>query len=160
MSDDEAQPKGIEPAAQPTPETDSTDPPAGDNPVLFEERRQSWSGPLPPPSVLVDYNKAVSNGAERILSMAERQAAHRMEMDAKMAASDHRLAQTGQWIGLAVVLAVLVLAGYVAYLGATGAAVAVVGIDLVGLAAVFVYGSLSKRVTREVQIDDTDLTIE
>ena len=75
-------------------------------------------------------------------------------------ASDHSLAQTGQWIGLTVVLAVLVLAGYMAYLGATAAAVAIVGIDLVGLAAVFVYGSLSKRVIREIQIDDTDLTPE
>ena len=46
------------------------------------------------------------------------------------------------------------------YLGATTAAVAVIGIDLVGLAAVFVYGSLRKRVIREVHVDDADLIVE
>lgn len=164
LPDDEAQPGRAEPATQSPPEPGGSDSPVdasvGNNPVLFEERRQSWSGPLPPPSVLVEYNDAVPNGAERILSMAEKQATHRMEMEARMSASDHSLAQTGQWIGLTVVLAVLVLAGYMAYLGATTAAVAVIGIDLAGLAAVFVYGSLSKRVIREIQIDDTDLTAE
>ena len=83
-----------------------------------------------------------------------------METEAKITASDYSLARTGQWIGLVVVLAVLVLAGYMAYLGATTAAVAVVGIDLVGLAAVFVYGSLNKRVIHHVQVDDADLTVE
>jgi uncharacterized membrane protein len=92
--------------------------------------------------------------------MAERQAGHRMEMEAKTLDSDHRLAQTGQWIGLIVVLAVLALAGYIAYRGATTAAVAVIGIDLVGLAAVFVYGSLRKRVIHEIHVEEDDLIAE
>ena len=112
---------------------------------------------MPPPAMLVEYNDAVPNGAERILVMAERQSSHRMEMEAKTLDSDHRLAQTGQWIGLVVVLAVLALAGYMAYIGATTAAVAVIGIDVVGLAAVFVFGSLRKRVIHEVRIEDDDL---
>ena len=119
-----------------------------------------WSGPLPPPTLLAEYNDAVPGGAERILSMAERQTSHRMEMEVRTAKYDHRLAHAGQWIGLTVVLAVLVLAGYMVYLGATTAAVAVIGIDLVGLAAVFVYGSLHKQVIREVHVDDADLIVE
>ena len=47
-----------------------------------------------------------------------------------------------------------------AYLGATTAAVAVIGIDLVGLAAVFVYGSLRKRVIHEVLVEDDDLIVD
>ena len=115
---------------------------------------------MPPPALLVEYNDAVANGAERIISMAEKQAGHRMEMEAKTFESDHRLAQTGQLIGLVVVLAVLALAGYMAYLGATTAAVAVIGIDLGGLAAVFVYGSLRKRVIHEVLVEDDDLIVD
>ena len=111
---------------------------------------------MPPPALLIEYNDAVANGAERILSMAESQARHRMEMEEKALESDRRLAQTGQWIGLAVVLAVLALGGYMAYLGATTAAVATIGIDVVGLAAVFVFGSLRKRVVHEVRIEDDD----
>ena len=115
---------------------------------------------MPPPAILAEDNDAVPNGAARILSMAERQAEHRMEIEAREASSNHRLARTGQRIGLVVVLAVLVLAGYMAYLGATTAAVAVIGIDLVGLAAVFVFGSLRKRVTHETYADETDLPVE
>ena len=92
--------------------------------------------------------------------MAERQSNHRMEMEAKENASDHVLAQRGQWIGMAVVLCVLALAGYMAFLGATTAAAVVAGIDVVGLAAVFVYGSLRKRAVSEVDVEDADLTVE
>ena len=92
--------------------------------------------------------------------MAERQAEHRMEIEAREASSNHRLARSGQKIGLIVVLAVLLLAGYMAYLGATTAAVAVIGIDLVGVAAVFVFGSLRERVTHETYADETDLPVE
>ena len=119
-----------------------------------------WSGPLPPPSLLVEYDKAVANGAERILSMAERQSNHRMEVEAAEIASDHILARRGQWIGMVVVLSVLALAGYLAFLGATAAAAVVAGIDVVGLAAVFVYGSLHKRDTSEVYVEDADPTVE
>ena len=92
--------------------------------------------------------------------MAERQSNHRMEMEATETASDHILAQRGQWIGMVVVLCVLALAGYMAFLGATIAAAVVAGIDVVGLAAVFVYGSLRKRATSEVHAEDADLTTE
>ena len=135
------------------------DPTAGDDPVLIAHQAM-WSGPLPPPSLLVEYDKAVANGAERILSMAERQSSHRMEMEATEVASDHILAQRGQWIGMVVVLSVLALAAYMAFLGATAAAAVVAGIDVVGLAAVFVYGSIRKRATTEIQVEDADLTSE
>lgn len=32
---------------------------------------QSFSGPLPPPEILREYTKVISNGAERIMAMAE-----------------------------------------------------------------------------------------
>ena len=92
--------------------------------------------------------------------MAERQSDHRMRMEAAEVSSEHTLAQRGQWIGMAVVLAVLVLAGYLAYLGATTAAAVVAGTDVVGLAAVFVYGSVRKRSTREVDVEDAELMVE
>ena len=65
----------------------------------------------------------------------------------------------GQWFGLIVVLAVLGLAAYMAYLGATWEAATVAGIDVVGLAAVFVYSRLNRR-TQEHQSTDTDDYIE
>jgi hypothetical protein len=42
-----------------------------------------FAGPLPPPEVLARYNDVVPNGADRILSMAERQGAHRESLETK-----------------------------------------------------------------------------
>ena len=114
-----------------------------------------WSAPFPPPSVLVEYNDAASNGAERLFTMIERQAYHDMAMEE----SDSKLALRGQFFGLAVVVLALALAGYLAYLGAYAAAAAVAGVDLVGLAAVFVYGSIRKRNAREIQVEDADVEV-
>jgi uncharacterized membrane protein len=162
LADDERTPDPPDHAGQSRIEPGTSDGFAGaidDEDAVLVASQQTWSGPLPPPTLLVEYNDAVANGAERVLSMAEAQARHRMKMEEKTLESDRRLAQTGQWIGLVVVLAVLALGGYMAHLGATTAAVATIGIDVVGLAAVFVFGSLRKRVIHEVHVEDDDLLV-
>ncbi|MCY4653622.1 MAG: DUF2335 domain-containing protein [Dehalococcoidia bacterium] len=118
-------------------------------------QQESWSGPLPPPDVLLEYN-FVENGAERLFRMAERQSEHRIDMATESLKADNSIATRGQWFGLIVVLAVLGLAAYMAYLGATAAAAAVVAIDVVGLATVFVYSRLSRQDTRERQLEDEE----
>src|SRR5258708_6290391 len=40
-----------------------------------------YSGPLPPPEMLVGYNDAFPGCAERIVAMAERQSQHRQDME-------------------------------------------------------------------------------
>lgn len=49
--------------------------------LMLQFERTSWKGPLPPPDKLKEYNDAVSDGAERILRMTEKQAEHRMAME-------------------------------------------------------------------------------
>lgn len=49
-----------------------------------------FSGPLPPPEILIKYNDAVPDAAERILSMAEREAAHRHAKENKQTETDSR----------------------------------------------------------------------
>jgi uncharacterized membrane protein len=41
----------------------------------------TFSGPLPPPSILGDYNEILANGAERIMKMAENQSSHRIDLE-------------------------------------------------------------------------------
>ena len=138
MADNDRPDDRLEAAGQESDDRNRIDRPeahrAGDAPVLIAHE-EMWAAPLPPPSLLVEYDRVVQNGAERILSMAENQSVHRMRMEAAEASSEHTLAQRGQWIGMVVVIAVLVLAGYLAYLGATTAAAVVAGTDVVGLAA-------------------------
>ena len=121
---------------------------------------ETWSAPLPHPAILAEYDRAVPNGAERLFSIAERQAYHDMEVEAATVESDNRLAERGQLIGFVAVVLVIALAGYLAYEGAYAAAVAAVGLDVVGLAAVFVYGSLRKRDSREIRVEDADIEVE
>ncbi len=42
------------------------------------QRASTFSGPLPPPSILGEYSSVVQNGAERIMKMTENQSAHRI----------------------------------------------------------------------------------
>lgn len=42
-----------------------------------------YQGPLPTPAMLRGYEEVVRGGAERILAMAERQAAHRQAMESR-----------------------------------------------------------------------------
>lgn len=49
--------------------------------VQSEVKTQTFSGPIPPPQVLEQYNKIVPNAAERILKMAEDESAHRRSQD-------------------------------------------------------------------------------
>lgn len=68
-------------------------------------KTQSFSGPIPPPSVLADYEDRFPGFAERILSMAEREAQtrHLLEMkNAEIAETDIKDARMetkrGQWM--------------------------------------------------------------
>ena len=47
----------------------------------FVKQALSFSGPLPLPQILEQYNKINSTFAERIVVMAEKQAAHRQEQE-------------------------------------------------------------------------------
>src|ERR1035438_8495401 len=40
-----------------------------------------FSGPLPPPGILAQYNDVCPNGAERIIAMAEKQQEHSQELE-------------------------------------------------------------------------------
>jgi uncharacterized membrane protein len=51
---------------------------------LVQATMHAFSGPLPPPAILAQYNDTVPNGAERIVTMAEKQQEHRQEMEHKV----------------------------------------------------------------------------
>lgn len=42
-----------------------------------------WQGPLPPPSILNQFNQVVDNGAERIFSAWERETKHRHSLESR-----------------------------------------------------------------------------
>ena len=76
--------------------------------MLVEAR---FAGPLPPPSVLEGYEAVVEGSAERILALAEGEAAHRRGIENRVVESNIRNEARGQMIGGAV--AIFAIAGAV-----------------------------------------------
>lgn len=48
---------------------------------LSIRKASTFSGPLPPPEILGEYNEMLKDGAERIMKMAENQSKHRIELE-------------------------------------------------------------------------------
>lgn len=82
---------------------------------------------------------------------------HELWQSRKAVRQPYLLASLGQWLGLVAVLAVLVLAGYVAHEG-HGVVAGVLGVvDIVGLAAVF-NGTQGRRRTPQSTPDQPPST--
>jgi uncharacterized membrane protein len=69
----------------------------------------SWSGPLPPPAALEQFERASPGAADRILRMAEREEQHRHRLEQEMQRSDSKIRSRGQI--MAFVLALMVIGG-------------------------------------------------
>ena len=109
---------------------------------------ESFHGPLPPPRTIEEYERILPGAADRIFTMAEKQAAHRHEMEsAAMALSniDVRSAyqRANRGLHLAAIVAFAIVAGGVcmAFLGHASEGAGVIGGTIVGLATVFIYGA-------------------
>jgi uncharacterized membrane protein len=113
-----------------------------------ETHIQAYGGPLPPPALLKEFDNVVPGAAERIIRMAEQQADHRQFLEKTVITGDSKRASYGLFIGALVVLSVLGGAIFLIYEGHDWAGAAIAGLDLVALASVFVYGSISRRSER------------
>lgn len=71
------------------------------------------SGPLPPPSDLAQYNTIISNGADRIMAMAEKEQAARHAEILQTQAFNMR----GQIYGFISVILILLFAGFLVWRG-------------------------------------------
>ncbi|HVA50222.1 MAG TPA: DUF2335 domain-containing protein [Pirellulales bacterium] len=113
----------------------------------------SYSGPVPPPALLREYNDIVPGAAERIMAMAEKQSAHRIDLESTVVKGDSRRSWVGLWLGFVVSLAIIGAGLWVALSGAPTAGAAIITGTIVSLSGVFVYGQHSRRVEREHKAD-------
>lgn len=98
------------------------------------------------------YDSIVPGGADRIIAMAERQAAHRQEMEKQVIASDIANSCRGLNYGLIIGLTA-VIGGCVCVLTGHDVSGSIIGgTGLTGLVGVFVYGSRERRKERESRL--------
>lgn len=128
----------------------------------------TWSGPLPAPADFQRYEEILPGAANRILEIVERQQSHQhgqerlaleqagiiLDIERKAATSDSRRAYLGIASGLTITL--LTIGGSI-YLIANGhdwAGLTLAGINLTGLAGVFVYGARARRAAQRRSPDN------
>lgn len=101
---------------------------------------QHFSGPLPPPAILEDYERILPGAAARVFTMAEENNNFGIEIDRELVRGqfmERRLAQLGGFI-----LGMTGLVGAI-YLGINGfeiAAGSLGGVTLASLVSTFIYG--------------------
>ncbi len=111
--------------------------------------RQEYSGPLPPPQALEQYNNIIPNGAERIMVMAEKQSEHRRTLEAKVLNTDSRNSLLGIIFALILGLSTVIVGGIVIHTGQAWSGTILGSAGLVGLVSVFIYGTKQRRAERE-----------
>lgn len=100
----------------------------------------SFVGPLPPPEMLAKYEEVQPGLVDRIVSMAEREQAHRHVQEASLVAGELRKQTLGQALGFGVTIAGLATTFGCAVYG-HGTTAAIIGtVNLVSVVSVFVLG--------------------
>jgi uncharacterized membrane protein len=95
------------------------------------------SGPLPSSAEFAGYERALPGTAERILSMAEKEAAHRQEMEKEVVQDSFKLNSRGQMLGFSVAILSIGAVFVSLFLDHPLGAIAPAIVALTGLAAVF-----------------------
>jgi uncharacterized membrane protein len=95
--------------------------------------------------MLVQYNEAFPGCAERIVAMAERQAANRQYLEKTAITSNKRRELTGQVFGLVIALSAIACGTYLAYHDKSLAGLGTIIGTVVSLVAVFVYGKYTQK---------------
>jgi len=101
---------------------------------------QQWTGPLPPPAALEQFECVIRGGAERILRMAEQEQAHRIGQENKGLAAEIDDSRRGQWLGGMAFSAITGAAINSVFGGPWQASVALVGVPILGAVQAFIRG--------------------
>jgi uncharacterized membrane protein len=115
----------------------------------------SFSGPLPPPQTLAQYNQAFSGAAERIVKMAEDQSIHRQSLENARVHADITNEQRGQVLAFIIALVVFLGGLAIIWQGKSVAGLTLILAEIATLAGLFIYGKESK--TRELERRRQDL---
>jgi uncharacterized membrane protein len=116
--------------------------------IVARAQTVSFSGPLPPPELLAQYDQIVTNGADRILKMAENQSTHRHCIEKWAVIGGTALAYVGVFAALAISLCVLYFSYMLMSAGHAIAGTILSGGSLGGLVYSFIYGTRSRREER------------
>lgn len=111
-------------------------------------KSEAYSGPLPHPDTLRQFNDILPGAAERIFNQFEKQTNHRINIETLVIKSDIRKSYLG--LILAFFLCLLGMGGWI-YLASIGKSIegaAIGGTYLATLAGTFIYGTRQRKAER------------
>lgn len=114
---------------------------------------QSFSGPLPPPEILAQFEQIVPGSAARLITMAEKQAEHRQSLERTVVEGDSRKSWYGLWTGFTLGMTGLVGSVILGYLNQPWPASIMCSASLGALVSVFVIGSRQRQQERAKKAD-------
>jgi len=110
------------------------------NQQVVARRLEFFQGPLPAPELLIKYNDAVPNGAERLLTMAEGQATHRQTLELAVVQGNIRAQARAQRYGFFITITVVAIGGWMVQQGKDLYGFATILGSLASLLGVFMWG--------------------
>jgi len=113
--------------------------------LQIQASRTQFVGPIPPPEILLKYNDALPNAAERIVAMAESQLTHRQALERQVIDSNCKAQQRGPIYGLVVCLSAIGGGIYLIHSGQSAAGLVSIISALTGLAIVFISGKAMQQ---------------
>lgn len=108
--------------------------------VLGIVHEESFSGPLPHPKHLAEYDRVLPGAADRIIAMAEKEQTHRHDWENTSLKFDFSYSILGIVLGFLIALALLVLAYISSQAGHQNVALAFLAASTVGMVASFIKG--------------------
>jgi uncharacterized membrane protein len=109
------------------------------------EASYSFMGPIPPPGILAGYNNVIPNGADRVIKMAEKEQAHRHNIETTIIGKESFEKRVGLVFAFILALSVLGVSSYLLiFTEKSGYGLTVFIIELGGLVWAFL-GAKEKR---------------
>lgn len=120
----------------------------------FQTVSKGFSGPIPPPNILHEYNTIDAGLADRIVSMAETEQKHRQMIEEKALNAAIKVEARGQNYALMIALVIIIGSVFLIYQGHEISGSVLAGGTLIGLASLFISGR-EKKSLHEPTKEDT-----
>lgn len=104
-------------------------------------RKEVFQGPLPSPDILVGYNQAFPDAAERIVTMAESAQNHKQLMENRMLTEQAKGVRYGQVFAFLIAIVGMICGTYLIAHGASASGLASIFGPLTGLAGIHLYNN-------------------
>jgi uncharacterized membrane protein len=112
---------------------------------------EAFSGPIPPPEVLRQYDLVTDGAGDRLIALAEKEQQHRHDIVARAVEANIKRDTRGAWMGFAIAIIGLVISAAVIYFGRDNVGAVVGGSVLGGADFVLLVSLFLRQESREAK---------